>query len=57
MMTENEKRLDTASGSEPLNEESPADKLETEAPISSPTPGIENADREELKDETSPNTE
>jgi hypothetical protein len=54
MMTENEGRVDTTNDEQ---EESPSEKLETEKPISPPSPGIENPDREELKDETGPNTE
>ncbi|MCU1267292.1 MAG: hypothetical protein JWM21_3610 [Acidobacteria bacterium] len=54
MMTKNERRVDTTNAEQ---EQSPSEKLETEKPISPPTPGIEDPDSEELKDETSPNTE
>jgi hypothetical protein len=58
MMIENEGQPETLSDSEkPLAEQSPSEKLETETPISPATPGIENPDSEEIKQEAHPNTE
>ena len=42
---------------EPLAEQSPSEKLETETPISPATPGIESPDKKEIKNEDNPNAE
>ncbi|MDT4899027.1 MAG: hypothetical protein QOH25_4104 [Acidobacteriota bacterium] len=41
----------------PKQEESPAEKLEANPPTGSLTPGAENPESEEIKEEKSPNTE
>ena len=41
----------------PLADQSPSEKLETDIPISPATPGVESPESDEVKEETSPNTE
>ena len=41
----------------PLNEQSPSEKLEDKAPVTSSVPGAENPESEEIKQEINPNTE
>ena len=41
----------------PLAEQSPSEKLETETPISPAVPGAESSDSKDIKNETNPNTE
>jgi hypothetical protein len=58
MAMEKERRVETMDDEQKrLGEQSPSEKLETETPISPPTPGAENSDSEGVKEETSPNTE
>ena len=55
-MIENESRPSNDE-QKPLTEQSPSEKLQTETPISPATPGAENPDSEEIKQEVQPNTE
>jgi hypothetical protein len=57
-MMENASRVETMNDEQkPLVDQSPAEKLEAETPISPATPGAESPGSEEVKAETSPNTE
>jgi hypothetical protein len=57
-MAENESPNETLNDEQkPVAEESPAEKLDTEKPISPVTPGIESPESKEIKKEVNPNTE
>ena len=57
-MDENNEQSERPNGEQkPTQEESPAEKLETNPPTGSLTPGAENPESKEVKKETNPNTE
>jgi hypothetical protein len=57
-MAENESRNETLNDErKPAADESPAEKLDTEKPISPVKPGIESPESKEIKNEVKPNTE
>jgi hypothetical protein len=58
MTMENESRVEPMNEEvKPLADQSPSEKLENETPISPATPGVESSESDEVKEETSPNTE
>lgn len=58
MMSENEGPGKVVQDEEKINaEKSPAEKLEDEKPTDGLTPGVENPESTEIKEEKSPNTE